>query len=169
MKMKTVNGHKLPDKAEIHKKIAEIEKTVKNTAGLTNVKTSVDLENYIATLSCNFSRVDDLNNGIKNIGKAEKNSNAIENTYDFNQGSQTFSRLNKFLLSEEYKKMRASEKEIFATANYTSIFRFEHEIISSANRSAWISANKKAVMLKLNALDILTNKRSVENKINLTK
>ena len=65
--------------------------------------------------------------------------------------------------------MSNADKEIFATANYTGIFKFESDVATTANIESKTSANKKAVMLKLNVLDIITNKKSIENKINLTK
>ncbi len=55
MKMKTVNGHDVPTKTEIKQKVADIESVVKKTTGISNVKTSLDFENYIASITCNFS------------------------------------------------------------------------------------------------------------------
>ena len=65
--------------------------------------------------------------------------------------------------------MSNADKEVFATANYTAIYKFESTVASASNKDAAISPGKKAVMLKLNALDIIMNKKSIENKINLTK
>jgi hypothetical protein len=41
--------------------------------------------------------------------------------------------------------------------------------VAASNKETKISPSKKALMLKLNALDIITEKRSIENKITLTK
>ncbi len=57
LKMETVNGHDVPSKEKIKKKITEIEKTISKTAGISNVKTSADFDNYIITLSYNFNKV----------------------------------------------------------------------------------------------------------------
>ncbi|MEO6490856.1 MAG: hypothetical protein ABIO04_13010 [Ferruginibacter sp.] len=169
MKMKTVNGHKIPGKVEIEEKISEIEKRVKRTAGISNVKTSLDLENFIATISCQFTQVDDLNAAIKNTANNEKDRSAITDTYKFNATGASFSRMNKFLLKEEYQKLGNADKEIFSSANYTSIFRFDRPIMAASNPSSKLSADKKAVMLTLNALEIVTNRRSIENNVNLIK
>ena len=71
MKMKTVNGHDVPSKEEITQKIADLEKTITITPGISNVKTRLDFNNYIVTLSCNFAKVGCLNAAVKNIGDKE--------------------------------------------------------------------------------------------------
>ena len=169
-KMKTINGHNVPSKNEIKYKVEAIEKAIAKTAGITDVKTTVDFDNYIATLSCNFNKVTQLNTAVKNIYEKENGKlKGMEKTYEYDAAAATFTRLNKFSLKEDYKKMSNADKEIFATANYTSIYKFEVNVTTASNSDTKISPSKKATMLKLNALDIITNKKSVDNKINLTK
>ena len=167
MKMKTVNGHKVPDQTEISQKVADFEKDIKAAPGISNVRTVLDFENFMATFTCDFSSVNSLNTGIKNLAEKSKNKKPVENSFEYDLAGKTFSRLNKFLFKEEYDKMSNADKEIFATANYTNIFRFDTEVISASNKDSKIAANRKAVMLKLNALDIISNKKSIENKIKL--
>lgn len=170
MKMETVNGHKVPGKEEITQKVSDLEKTIRNTEGISNVKTKLDFENYILTLTCNFAKVGSLNGAVKSIGEKENNhGKAIGKSYEFDASGKTFYRLNTFLLKEEYLKMSNADREIFSNAAYTSIFRFDSDIASTTNKESKLAGNKKAVMLKLNALDIITGKKSIENKINLTK
>jgi hypothetical protein len=170
MKMKKVNGHDVPGKDEITKKVNDLEKTIQQTPGISNVKSSMDFDNYIATLSCSFTKVSSLNAAVKNISNKEKNKNpAVEKSYEYDAAGKLFSRLNKFSLKEEYHKMSNADREIFATANYTSIFRFTSDVTATSNKESKVAGNKKAVMLKLNVLDIITGKNSIENKINLTK
>jgi len=170
IQMKTVNGHDVPSKEELKNKISEIEKAVAKTPGITAVKTTTDFDNYIATISCNFNKVTQLNAVVKNVYVNENGKlKGVEKTFDYDAATNTFTRLNKFVLKDDYKKMSNADKEIFATANYTTIYKFETDVKAAANTETKIAANKKAVMLKLNALDIITNKKSVENKITLTK
>jgi hypothetical protein len=170
MKMKTVNGHDVPTKEQITQKVADLEKTIQKTSGISNVKTTLDFDNYIVTLNCNFTNVNSLNNAVKNIGDKEKNKQpGIENNYQFDAAAKTFSRLNRFSLKDEYQKLGNADREVFATANYTGIFRFENDIAAASNKESKTAANKKAVMLKLNALDIISNKKSIENKITLLR
>jgi hypothetical protein len=170
MKMKTVNGHDVPSKSEIENKIAAIEKAVSKTVGISNVKTNIDFDNYIATISCNFTKVNQLNTVIKNIHEKENIAGkAPEKTYNYDATTKSFTRLYPFSLKNEYNKMSNADKEIFSTANYTAIYKFEETVTTTSNKEAKVSPSKKAVMLKLNALDIITDKKSIENKITLTK
>ena len=170
IKMETINGHEVPSKAEIKSRITDIEKTVAKTPGLTNVKTTVDFDNFIATLSCNFSKVSQLNTAVKIVyDKQNGKLKGVEKTYDFDAATQTFTRYNKFSVKDEYKKLSNADKEIFATANYTAIYKFESNVGAASNKETQISPSKKATMLKQNALDLITEKKSVENKITLTK
>lgn len=167
MKMKTVNGHKVPDKNEIRQQAANIEKDIRSIPGISNVKYTLDFENFIATLNLDFRSVNNINAGIKKLAEKQKDPKPVEKSFEYDIAAKTFSRLNKFLIKEEYDKMSTADKEIFATANYTGIFRFESTVAVASNKESKLSADKKAVMLKLNALDIISNKRSIENKIQL--
>ena len=170
MKMKKVNGHDVPSTADITNKIAAIETAVKTTTGISNVKTSLDFDNYIASISCNFLKVNNLNMAVQAVSDKENSKKPIiDDMFKYDENNKVFSQLNKFILKDEYKKMSNADKEIFTTANYTAIFRFENEVLTSANKESKISANKKAVMTKLNVLDLITNKKSIENNINLKK
>ncbi len=167
MKMKTINGHDVPSKEDIKYRISEIEKAVAKTPGIGNVKTAVDFDNFIASISCNFKNVNGLNNAVKNVYlKENAGKKAPEKVYDYNAG--IFERLNKYSFREDYKKLSNADKEIFATANYTAIFKFENAVTSVSNKDTKIAPSKKAVMLKLNTLDVITEKKSIENKIILT-
>jgi outer membrane receptor for ferrienterochelin and colicin len=168
--MKTINGHDVPSKAEVKNKIDAIERVVAKTAGISAVKTTTDFDNYITTITCNFTNVSKLNDAIKNVYNSEHGKiQGVEKTYDYNASTGVFSRVNKFSLKDDYKKMSNADKEIFATANYTAIYKFEGSVTAASAPDTKIAASKKAAMLKLNALDIVTGKKSVENKINLTK
>jgi hypothetical protein len=170
MKMKKVNGHDVPTKEDIQAKAADIEKTIKKTTGITNVKTVLDFENYIATFTCHFNNVNSLNNAVKNIGDKEKSPQpGAEKNYEYDAAAKTFHRLSRFSLKEEYNKLSTADREIFATATYTGIFRFQQVVSAVSNKESKIAGNKKAVMMKQNALDIITNKKSIENKISLVK
>jgi len=167
MKMKTINGHDVPSREDIKYRVAEIEKTVTKTPGISNVKTSVDFDNFIVSLSCNFKTVARLNDAVKNIyAKENASAKAPEKIYEYNAG--VFERLNKYSFKDDYKKLSNADKEIFATANYTAVYKFESSVSATSNKETKIAPSKKAVMLKLNALDVINEKRSIENKINLT-
>jgi hypothetical protein len=170
LKMKTINGHDVPSKEEIKSKVADFEKTLNKTAGISNIKTTLDFDNYIMGVSCNFSKVTQINDAVKNIYlKENPKGKASEKIYDYNAVSNVFTRFNLFSFKDQYKKLSNADKEVFATANYTSIFKFEGSVTTVSNKETKVSPSKKAVMLKLSALDVITEKKSTENKITLTK
>ena len=167
MKMKTINGHDVPSKEDIRYRLSEIEKTVSKTAGISNVKTSIDFDNFIASINCSFKNVAALNNAVKNIYlKENAGKKAPEKIYEYNAG--VFQRWTKYSFKDDYTKLSNADKEVFATANYTAIFKFESAVSAASNKETRIAPSKKAVMLKLNTLDVITEKKSIENKINLT-
>ncbi|MBS1741809.1 MAG: hypothetical protein JST81_02135 [Bacteroidetes bacterium] len=167
MKMKTVNGHKVPSQQEIRKEAASLENDIKSVPGISNFAIAIDFENFIAKLNCDFKSLNNVNEGIYKIAATSKKQISREKSFDFDPVSKLFSRLNKFFVKDDYEKLSAADKEIFATASYTSIFRFETTVDKVSNNASRISSDKKAVMLKLPALDIITNKQSIENKIQL--
>ncbi len=170
LKMKTINGHDVPSDADIRKRIAEMEKVIAETKGISAVKTTIDMSNYIVTLSCDFANVPALNAVLKNIKVKEKASNEIsDEMYGFDSKMNLFSRINKFALQQAYAKMSSADKEIFSNANYTAIYKFESSVVSMSNKNAKIAPNKKAVMLQSDLLSIINGKQSIENKINLQK
>lgn len=168
-KMKTINGHDVPSKWEIENKMQQIEKAMTKTVGVSGVKSSIDFDNYIATINCNFVKLPQLNAALKNVSKIDGGNVAgLDKVYSYDAATKTFERQNKFGLKNYYKKVSNADKEVFATAGYTSIFKFENAIETSSNKDATISPSKKAIMLKQSALDIITEKKSIENKIKLS-
>jgi hypothetical protein len=168
-KMKTINGHNVPSKWEIENKMTSIEKAMTKTVGVSGVKSSIDFDNYIATINCNFVKLSQLNSALKNVSKIDGGNVAgIDKVYSYDAATNTFERQNKFGLKNQYKKVSNADKEVFATAGYTSIFKFENTITEASNKDANISPSKKAIMLKQTALDIITEKKSIENKIKLS-
>lgn len=166
-KMKTINGHTVPGREEIKYRLADMEKTVGKTSGISKVKTNIDFDNYIASISCSFKTVVSLNEAVKNIYlKENAGKKAPEKIYEYRPG--VFERLNRYSFKDDYKKLSNADREIFATANYTAVFRFESPVSAVSNKETKTAPSKKAVMLKLNVLDVIHEKKSIENKINLT-
>ncbi len=170
MKMKTVNGHPVPSKEELKADAAEFENKLSAVQGLSAVKTTIDFNNFIGTLNFNFSNVDKLNAALRKIGEQAKDQKqGFSEAYRYDANNRTFSRINKFAFAEGYRKMSVADREIFASATYTNIFRFDSDIQSVNNPVSKIAANKKAVMTKASALDIIKGKKNIDNQINLLK
>lgn len=168
--MKTVNGHPVPSKSEIMDASNSLREKLEAVSGISLVKTNIDFNNFIATLDFNFSQIQSLNTALKKVGeKAKDQQQGFQEMFHYDEPSYTLSRLNKFELADAYRKMNIADREIFANATYTSIYRFDRLIQSSMNTKSKIAANKKAVMIKSSALDLIKGKTKMDNQITLQK
>jgi len=165
-KMETVNGKKVPKKSEIESKINEAARIFKATPGISNVKTTMDFDNYIIKLSCNFKKIENINAGLEQL-KAKNIVGKMVPTQIYSQNiakkSFTRNKINSF--KSEYDKMSAADREIFTNAKYTSILQFENMISSQSNSSYSLSPNKKALKLDANVLDLILQKKQIQNNI----
>jgi len=170
MKMKTVNGHKVPSKQEVEDAVLKFKQKLEKDPGITLVKTELDFKNYIGKLNFNFSEIGMLNAAMQKMGENVKDQReGFKEVFQYNPATNTLSRVNKFSLDEAYRKMSIADREIFATSSYTCIYRFDDEVRSVRNVNSKISANKKAVMLKSSALDLIKGRKTIDNQITLQK
>jgi len=165
-KMETINGKKVPKKAEIENKINEAAKIFKGTPGITNVKTSMDFDNYIIKLSCNFKKIENINAGLEQL-KAKNILGKMIPTQIYSQNlekkSLTRNKVNTF--KSDYDKMGKADKEIFNNAKYTSVMQFESSVKSQTNSAYVLSPNKKAMKLEADILDLIFQKKQLQNTI----
>jgi len=170
MLLDSVNNYKVPSEQEIRKHFAEMVKTIKNTSGITNVTNTMDMEEFIFTLSCDFDDVDALNTVVSNFSSKEE-AKKIKNQkhFSYDRVNQLFTRSYHYDLAKEIKKTKMEDREVFKTASVTTIYRFPKSIMSSKNDVAKISKSKKAIMLKISAQDIIHQKKSIKNQIKLQK
>ncbi|MFT4024377.1 MAG: hypothetical protein QM664_11395 [Flavihumibacter sp.] len=170
LQMKTINGRPVPSHNDITAKLNEITATLRSCAGISQVSSQLDLDNFIASVSCSFDKVENLNQAIRKIAVKQKaKPEEVQDNYKYDTAAGTFYRLNNFSLKTEYDKMKAADKEIFDNAVYTGIMRFEHPISASSHVAGKIAADKKAVMVRENILPIVTGTASIANTITLTK
>lgn len=165
-KMETINGKKVPKKPEIENKINEAAKIFRGTAGISNVKTTMDFDNYIIKLSCNFKRIENINAGLEQL-KAKNILGKMVPTQIYSQSidKKTFTRNKINTFKADYDKMSTADKEIFNNAKYTSVLQFENTIKSQTNTGYLLSPNKKALKLEANILDLILQKKQIQNNI----
>lgn len=165
-KMETINGKKVPKKSEIQSKVNQAAAVFKTVPGITNVKTSADFDNYIIKLSCNFQKIENINEGIERL-KAKKIINKLfpSQLYTNNLAAKTFTKNKINTYKSDYEKLSKADKEIFSTAKYTTILQFEYTIKSQTNSAFRISPNKKALKLEGNILDFILQQKQLYNTI----
>lgn len=164
--METVNGKKIPKKAEIEAKINQAASIFKNVPGISNVKTSMDFDNYIIKLSCNFKKIENVNAGLEQL----KNKNVLgkmipTQIYSNDSTKKIFTRNKINTFKSDYDKLSTADKEVFNNAKYTSVLQFENIIKSQSNSAYQLSPNKKAMKLEGNILDFILQKKQIQNTI----
>lgn len=165
-KMETINGRKVPKRPEIEAKVNEAANIFKSTPGISNVKTSMDFDNYIIKLSCNFSKIENINAGLERL-KARNIIGKMIPTQIYNQNlaKKVFIRNKVNTFKSEYDKMSRADREIFNEARYVSILQFENAVKSQSNTTYSISPNRKAVKLEANIIDLILQKKQLQNNI----
>lgn len=165
-KMETVNGKKVPKKAEIEAKINEAARIFKSVPGISNVKTSMDFDNYIIKLSCNFKKIENVNAGLEQLKTKNVLGKMIPTqiySNDSTKKSFTRNKINTF--KSDYDKLSTADKEVFNNAKYTSVLQFENTVKSQSNSAYQLSPNKKAIKLEGNILDFILQKKQIQNTI----
>lgn len=168
MLLDSVNGHKVPARADIEHALQEAVEFLQKSEGITQVSKKTDFDNYIFSISCHFKSVNNIDNILQEITKNLKVKPLLV-SYDFDPGKKTFSKNYTYKpeAKAEYEKLKEDDKKVFNEASYTSIFRFENEVTASSNAAAKISKSKKAVMLRASALDVINGNINLTNKIQL--
>ncbi|PCH73705.1 MAG: hypothetical protein COB98_10455 [Flavobacteriaceae bacterium] len=170
MLMDSINGFQIPSRSEITNFVKKTTVTIKNTSGISNVKSSLDLDNFILNFSCNFENIHALNQVIAAFGNHKERSKINKQQhFIYNTNTQHFSRSYHYDLSKEFDKVKAIDKNALKEASYTTIYRFDQPIISTSNRLSKLAPNKKAVLIKVSGAAMLTGEHSIKNNIQLLK
>lgn len=165
-KMETINGKKVPKRTEIETKINEAAKIFKTTPGISNVKTSMDFDNYIIKLSCSFRKIENINTGLDQLKARNIIGKMVPtNIYGQNPAKKVFTRNKISTFKSDYDKMSSADKEIFNDARYISVLQFENTVKSQSNNQYSLSPNRKAVKLEANVLDLILQKKQLQNNI----
>lgn len=171
MLMDSINGYKVPKKPAIQKEINEAVAKLKAMPGISNVKSTTDFNNYIASISFSFKEVSNVNTISRKILEDQKIKTTNISTYNYNKATGTFVRDYKYYPSakSEFHKLKKEDREIFKTATYTNICRFPLPIAKHNNQLAKISKSQKAVMQRSSIMDLINGSVTVADQIQLSK
>lgn len=168
MLLDSINNYKVPKKQDIKNHFTKTVNEIKKINGVSNVKQTTNFEDFIFTINCDFNNIDVLNKVISHFGSTTESKRIMKNKhFKYNTVTKTFTRNYHYDLQSEFNKINSKDKEIFKNASYTTIYRFESLINTSKNKSAKISGSKKAIMLKVPTQDIISNKNTIKNTIQL--
>lgn len=166
LKMEKINGYDIPSKEAIKKEASRIETLAKTTAGISNVKTTIDLTNYIFVVDLDFQKINNLNAVFLKLRNSKKIDPSITTDY-FTFTNKKFERSQKVPIKALYDKLKKTDKEVFENAKYTSVYKFDSTIKSFSNKSATPSKSNKAIKLNSSVINVINGNEKIENTITL--
>lgn len=169
MKLDKVEGMKIPSQLEIQNEVNAVVRLLRQTPGISNVKHSLDFNNFIGTLSCDFTNVSALNSFTKTLSTHFKAKVSSYSSYSYDSKTKVFAR--SYTYSDEAKKgltkLKPESQKSFSDAYFTSIYRFQDDVLKQDSKTGKIADNKKAVMMRVGVLDLVNGNVNLSNKISL--
>jgi RNase H-fold protein (predicted Holliday junction resolvase) len=171
MKAGEVQGERIPSKEEIEEQLKEVEQKLRNMQGLSDIRQNKDFENFIFSISANFSNIKYLNEAINTfVKKVNENVSPpvrLVDNFRFNSGS--FQRLFNYpvetVTEEEYKKLGTMERFMLESARLVQIYRFEKPVKTISNARAQLSASKKSVKIEHKLSDLVKGSSTVASDL----
>jgi hypothetical protein len=166
LKMEKINGYDIPSKEEIKKEASRLEALAENTTGISNVKTNIDLTNYIFVVNLDFQKISNLNAVFLKLKNSKKIDPTITTDY-FTFTDKKFIRSQKVPIKALYDKLKKTDKEVFENAKYISVYKFDSTIKSFSNKNATPSKSNKAIKLNGSVINVINGIEKIENTITL--
>jgi hypothetical protein len=168
MLLDSVNNYKVPSENEVKTHFDKVTASIKKIKGITSVKKQINFNEFIFNITCNFDDINALNAVISHFSsKSDAKKIALNKHFQFNKSKKEFIRNYHYDFNKEFQKINGKDRKVFENAFYTAIYRFESPIVNSKNTVAKLSPNKKAIMLRVSAQDLVSNKKSIKNNIQL--
>jgi hypothetical protein len=167
----SLNGKKVPSIEDISNRADKIVDMLKARNGISNVSFSADYDNFIFKLSCDFASLEHLQRAIREIIRSESGNSDIPElehkwlTYHDNMLIRSIPQIT----VNKAKEINPEDRESLKTGTYTSITRFEKEVVRCENPACQISKNKKAVMVRTDPYSLTQNPDQLDNTIYLVK
>lgn len=168
MLMDSINDYKVPSVEDIKENMSKMVAEIESIPGVSGVSRTMDFEEFIFSVTCDFDNVDVLNSVIAHFS-TDGEKRALENNKQFayDNSGKVFKRNYHYNLAEEIEKVKQRDREVLEEASVTTIYRFESTIASAENKDSKIAGNKKAVMLRVAVPDLIQNNKNIKNSISL--
>lgn len=167
MNMKEFQGQKLPTKAEINREMDKLLAAVKSHKGMSNVTMERDFDDFRFVVAGDFDNLETLNRLTYHIANTLNDKVRIpQNIKHFSGSAGTFERHFDYgIPSNADQQIDPMARGVLTQATYVSVYRFKQPVRAMSNDDAKLSRSKKAVFMKHNLLEIVTNKKSLANTI----
>jgi hypothetical protein len=171
MLMDSIHGYKVPGKEEIQQEMDKTVAQLSKMPGISNVKSTADFTNFIADIHFSFKDVSNVNYLIKALLDQYKVKNTNIPTYSYNKEDARFTReySSSNDVKTQFNQLKDRDKQIFNSAAYVSIQRFEIPISSYSNKLARISKNQQAIIQRLAIPDLINGRANISNQVQLLK
>jgi len=168
--MDEVEGYRVPTLNIIKNKFAKIGETSKTVKGISYVKTESNFTDFIFTYSCHFTKIKQINSIIDSLSKkAFPDQEHQSNYFNYSIPKMIFTRIGDDVLKNYYNKLPENQRAIFNSATFTSVCKFEGNIIKQTHSKALVSANKKAILHKMNISSLIKNGNIINKQVYLKK
>ena len=158
--LEEVDGVKIPNEQEISQKLEDFKGKALKIAGISNVTTKTDFDNYIFIIKLNYANIKALNAVVNTI-------NNQRDQIHFSSNAKNFERIASYPVPEKVIKDPKKKKDL-EEASITAIYTFDKDIASVENAASKISKNKKTVFLKQSMYSVLKKSSLMNNTIQLT-
>ncbi|MEZ0180702.1 hypothetical protein AB9T89_00540 [Flavobacterium oncorhynchi] len=158
--LEEVDGVKIPNEQEISQKLEDFKVKASKIAGISNVTTKTDFDNYIFIIKLNYANIKALNAVVNSI-------NNQRDQIHFSSNAKNFERIASYPVPEKVIKDPKKKKDL-EEASITAIYTFDKDILSVENTNSKISKNKKTVFLKQSMYSVLKKSTLMNNTIQLT-
>ncbi|OXB01197.1 hypothetical protein B0A75_06410 [Flavobacterium oncorhynchi] len=158
--LEEVDGVKIPNEQEISQKLEDFKGKALKIAGISNVTTKTDFDNYIFIIKLNYANIKALNAVVNTI-------NNQRDQIHFSSNAKNFERIASYPVPEKVVKDPKKKKDL-EEASITAIYTFDKDILSVENTNSKISKNKKTVFLKQSMYSVLKKSTLMNNTIQLT-
>lgn len=158
--LEEVDGVKIPNEQEISQKLEDFKVKASKIAGISNVTTKTDFDNYIFIIKLNYANIKALNAVVNTI-------NNQRDQIHFSSNAKNFERIASYPVPEKVIKDPKKKKDL-EEASITAIYTFDKDILSVENTNSKISKNKKTFFLKQSMYSVLKKSTLMNNTIQLT-
>ncbi len=166
----SLQGKPVPSIEQISAKIKEFVKILDAQPGISNVLMEENYTNFIFKLSCDFTNVKLLQDGVKRsieqISKDKLNLQQEENWLSWD--GTTLKRSIPGYVAAQIKSYKFDDEALLKEGIYTSIARFERPVQRFENKLGTLSKNQQAVMVRTNTFSLKENQALLDNIIVLT-
>ncbi len=172
MLLDSINGYRVPSRAEIESDLREFQRSLSQKPGLSNVVITQDHESFIYSVKASFRSIDQLNLALNQVAQEQVNKHPKAPTFipfdNYQYNGKTFTRLApREDRSQQYYQASPENREVIDQAQAIGIYRFDQPVLSASHPQARISPNGKAVMIRASVKDLILQRVPLYNQIRL--